>query len=102
MNEEKWNDKAKRLLKERNLTQRDLANALKIGVSTVTHKLNGTRKPDIDELMAIARFFNVSAAYLIEDDTDFAANDLEKQILRSFRNMSESEKEFTIKMLGDK
>jgi transcriptional regulator with XRE-family HTH domain len=102
MTEEKWNEKAKRLLKERNLTQRDLAVALKIGVSTVTHKLNGTREPSIDEIVDIARFFNVSIAYLIENDSDFAANDLEKQVLRNFRNMSEHEKEFTLRMLCNK
>ena len=63
-------DELKRLRKQRNLSQIDLAEILNVSQSTITSWENGTRKPDIDMLPVIAEYFGVSTdeLYGIESD----------------------------------
>ena len=49
----------KSLRKSNNLTQEDLAKALKVSRSTIGMYENGSREPDYETLEAIADYFNV-------------------------------------------
>lgn len=54
------------LRKKNNLTQTQVANELKISQKTYSNYENNITNPDIDTLISIADFFNVSLDYLCE------------------------------------
>ena len=55
----------KSLRKSNNLTQEDLAKALKVSRSTIGMYENGSREPDYETLESIADYFNVAIDYLL-------------------------------------
>ena len=55
----------KSLRKSNNLTQEDLAKALKVSRSTIGMYENGSREPDYETLESIADYFNVDIDYLL-------------------------------------
>ncbi len=50
---------------ERELSQRGLAKILKISSTSIHRWEKGTRLPNIEELVMLAKFFDVSADYLL-------------------------------------
>lgn len=64
-------DELKRLRKERNLTQNQLADALNVSQSTVASWEKGTRMPTTDFIPTIADFYGISLDRLLGmiDDT---------------------------------
>ena len=58
-------ERLKDLRIEQNLSTFKLGLALGVGDSTISRWENGLRVPSIDHLYNIAKFFNVSADYLI-------------------------------------
>ena len=65
-----FKEKVKELMNEKNISQRDLANAIKINESAMSRYISGERTPRIDILTKIARFFNVSIDELMDDSFD--------------------------------
>ena len=61
----------KDLRKNRNLTQFQLSQALKIGQATIAGYENGSREPHINSLIAYANFFECSIDYLLGREDDF-------------------------------
>lgn len=55
----------KELLFERNITQQELATAIKITPATLSRNMNGLNPPKAEVVIAIANFFNVSTDYLL-------------------------------------
>lgn len=55
----------KKLRREKKLTQKELANILDTGESTISFYEHNKRKPDYDMLDKIAGYFNVSVDYLL-------------------------------------
>ena len=53
------------LMKESETSQNKLANALNVKQQTISRYINGEREPDIDTIIAIAKFFIVSTDYLL-------------------------------------
>ena len=60
----------KQLRKLHNLTAKQLAEKLRLAESTISLYENGKREPDFKTLLTIARFFNVSTDYLLENDNN--------------------------------
>ena len=58
----------KQLRKSHHLTAKQLAEKLLLAESTISLYENGKREPDFKTLITIARFFNVSTDYLLEND----------------------------------
>lgn len=58
-------ERLRELRQDAGLTTRQLAAKLNIGQSSITHWENGTRLASIDGLRKVAKFFGVSADYLI-------------------------------------
>ena len=52
--------KLKELREQQNLSQQDLAKILKVSPSTVSNWESGKRQPDIQMIVVIANYFNVS------------------------------------------
>ena len=61
----------KDLRQNRNLTQFQLSQALKIGQATIAGYENGSREPHINSLIAYANFFECSVDYLLGREDDF-------------------------------
>lgn len=75
--EETWRDRARRLMRERRLTQEALAEKLGMTQGGLQHWLAGTRQPTLDQLNEIAHQLGVPAAHLICGlDADDIASDL--------------------------
>lgn len=55
----------KELRTEKGLSQRDLANATKLSQSAIVHWENNRRVPSADIIIIFARYFGVSADYLL-------------------------------------
>ena len=52
---------------EKGLSQRKLGEALKVVNQTISFWENGSREPDLDTLLEIARYFEVPVSYLIDE-----------------------------------
>lgn len=89
----------KELREERRLNQEGLALKLNVSQSTISAYEIGERTPDLETLIAIANFFNVSLDYLagLTDlkqqirQSDLSPNELEH--LRTFQQLSDTDKE---------
>ena len=58
-------EKLKKLRKEKNIYQKELAKFLGVSRPTITQYESGQRKPDYDTLKKIADYFDVSIDYLL-------------------------------------
>lgn len=64
----KFNDKLINLRKEKGLSQEEFGNELNVSRQAVSKWELGESKPDIDRIKEIAKFYNVSFDYLLDDD----------------------------------
>lgn len=64
-NMNKFNERFKSERKNKNLTQKELADVFNTDKSTISKYENGHNKPDIDVLIKYADFFEVSIDYLL-------------------------------------
>tara|TARA_Y100000310_G_scaffold250679_1_gene256990 strand:+ start:478 stop:708 length:231 start_codon:yes stop_codon:yes gene_type:complete len=60
-----WRTRTLALLEERELTHRDLAEALGVTRGAATHYLNGRRDPTLKQLLEIAAWLDVSVGWLL-------------------------------------
>ncbi|MCH5146383.1 MAG: helix-turn-helix transcriptional regulator [Clostridiales bacterium] len=61
-----FNEKLRELRAERGLTQKQVATALSITIPTLSHWECGYQEPSYKDLLAICRFYEVTADYLID------------------------------------
>lgn len=66
-----FGDKIRDLRKERNLTQKSVADGLSVTISTLSHWECGYQEASLDALGKIADFFEVSTDYLLGREDDF-------------------------------
>lgn len=59
------NKRLKQLRKEKGLTQKEVAFALGIALTTYANYEQGTREPSIETIIKICKYFDVSSDYLI-------------------------------------
>lgn len=83
----------KELLKERNMTQSDLAKELNISKSAVSQNLNGKSTFDIQNLMRISEIFEVSIDTLLnmksDEDRDIIS-EYERLVRKGYEEIAES------------
>ena len=74
------------LRKEKGLLQKEVANYLNVTVATVSNYEKGVHSPDLDTLVKLADFFDVSTDYLLQR-TDYKAslNMLNKTLAANYR-----------------
>ncbi len=95
----------KNLRIEKNLTQKQLGEILKIGQATVACYESGLREPHIVSLIAYADFFECSIDYLVGRSDDFGNVIVDKgkgsahfltaeeaELIKNFRNLSKNDK----------
>lgn len=61
----KFASRLKSLRKAKNITQLHLATILKTNQNTISRYETGEREPGINDIIAIANYFNVSVDYLL-------------------------------------
>jgi len=89
----KVGEQIKSLLKERNMTQSDLARELNISKSAVSQNLNGRSTFDIQNLMKIAEIFNISIDTLLnikEDKNRNIVSEYERLVRKGYNEISSS------------
>lgn len=55
----------KLLRKEKNISQTELSKLLKVSLKTISHWETGYSEPSIDQIIFLAKFFNISADDLL-------------------------------------
>ena len=58
------------LRKSRKLLQKDVAEKLGVAISTYSYWESGKNEPDYESLLKLAKFFNVTTDYLLQNDND--------------------------------
>lgn len=99
-------DRITELLRERDMTQKELALAANITESTVSHYIKGDRIPRGVNLVKVAKALETTTDYLLEDAGSFdTKNDLKLAktiIARNAREFTKSEKiELVSLLMGD-
>ncbi len=83
-----FSNKLRALIEERNLTQKQVAGDLNIAPSTMGGYVQGISEPDFDTIKRLAKYFHVTADYLLDIRSDNSRNSLEDELLRVFRSMT--------------
>lgn len=75
-------NRIKGMRKERNLSQDQLAEITGVSKTTISYYENGIRVPDADFLVKIARYFNVSADFLLglTEDENYAGDEDDQEV----------------------
>lgn len=94
-------DKLRMLRKSHNLTMKDFGAIFSLAESTISGYENSTRNPDIDTLIKIADFFNVSLDWLLGRNGATCINAIpeELQPIANFYNWSKADQEELISYL---
>ena len=88
----KFGDILRQLLEDNDITQKQLANDLNIGVTTIGNYVRGFREPDFEVIKLIATYFNVSTDYLLNFRSGTTRDHSEDELLRIYRSLPQSEK----------
>lgn len=86
------NENIRTLRKRMGLTQVELAERLNVSQSTITSWENGTRRPDLDLLPAIAQIFGVSVDVLIGNNPVPIVSNDPWDVEAAFSDMMQDEK----------
>ena len=84
------------LIEERDMTQKEVAARLNIAPSTMGSYVQNKREPDFATLKAIAKFFDVSIDYLLDNKTGKTANHKEDEMLRIFRSLEPGQQDICL------
>lgn len=104
------------LIEEKDITQKELANAIDVTEVTISRYLSGDRSPRIDIVNRLANYFNVSTDYLLNRDVETIAahqeeyTEEELKEIEEFKNFDEiweeleveQKRDVTSALLGDK
>lgn len=90
--------KLRRLIEEKGITQKQLANELHMPVSTLGGYVQGTSEPDFATLKIIADYFNVSSDYLLGIKSKTISSQSESELLRVFRTLESDAQQLYIEI----
>jgi transcriptional regulator with XRE-family HTH domain len=94
--------KIKELLNDRLLTQKQMAEALRLPATTLSGYIRDFREPDIGTLKIIAGYFNVTMDYLLEYNSSTLSNNEkelntnEVKLLSVYRSLNKEQQELLI------
>jgi len=91
------------LMRDQNITQKDLSLKTGITEASISKYVNGKRQPRIDVILKFSKAFNVSTDYLLQGLEDeklkSAFNETKLIIARNKDNMTDEEKNKLIKFI---
>lgn len=84
-------DILKELREDRGLTQNDLADKLRLSRTSISGYENNINDPNLDTLVQLADFFNVSTDYLLRRTKESSMNDnsAKSEFLHKFNSLVE-------------
>ena len=82
-----FGDILRELLDDSNITQKQLAADLNIGVTTIGNYIRGVREPDFEILKLLATYFNVTTDYLLNVQSGLTKDHGEDELLRLYRSL---------------
>ena len=92
----KFGDILRALLEERELSQKQLAEELKMLAPTLGRYIRNEREPDMETIKIIAKYFDVSTDYLLHFQAGGIKTQKENEILRIFRSISDEQQDLFI------
>ena len=84
------------LLEEGDISQKQFADSMNIGASTLGNYIQNIREPDYETLKRFADYFSVSIDYLLGHVTNQTLNYRENELLRVFRALTNDQQELFI------
>ena len=93
-----FGERLRELLQDRNISQKEFANAIDIAPSTAGNYANGLREPDYRTLKRIAQYFHVSIDFLLGAECNEVENTDENEVLLVFRSLDQSQRRFFLEM----
>lgn len=91
------------VLKEKEITQRELAEKININETALSRYVNGSRKPRMDILVNIARALNVSVEYLTgKDEREIEFQEVKNVLCRNLYTMSSEQRLELMEILARK
>jgi transcriptional regulator with XRE-family HTH domain len=96
--DDKWIVETKRLMRERKITQQQLADRLGITRGALGHWLTGKRAPRYESICDISRVLSVPVTQLTEPDAD-APTPKELELLRDIRLLNIEDKNVITKLV---
>ncbi len=97
----KWNEKVLEIMKERNISQKQLSQLSGINESSISRYLHSGQKPRMDVVVNISKALQVDTEYLLEEDDkiESAFNTISTAIARKGGELSAEEKNQLIALL---
>lgn len=107
-----FKDRLKSLRKQKDMSQQELANIVKVSKQTISQYERGVRYPDFDNLLALCDTFNVSSDYLLGQsdvtmrylrETDLQRLSLSEDelcLVLAYRTASDDRKKLALLALG--
>lgn len=89
-----WRDKVSKLMNERGINQKQLAQLSGINESSISRYLHSSQRPRIDIVVNIAKALHVETDYLLDDEdkSDSAYNSIATAIARKGNELTAEEK----------
>ena len=92
---------------ERNISQKDLARALGIGISSLSQYENGQRQPGYETILKIANYFDVTTDYLLGRkeskspgmDESIPRDDGERKLIQIVRKLDPAQKALLLRLV---
>ncbi len=96
-----WREKVSRLMEERHMTQKQLAELSGITESSISRYLHNTKRPRMDIIVNIAKALNVETEYLLDEEEkcESAYNTIATAIARKGNELTAEEKNSLIAIL---
>ncbi|GAA6393674.1 hypothetical protein I4100191B2_11560 [Clostridiales bacterium] len=88
-----FGDRIRRLLSDRNISQKDFAAEIGVAASTAGNYVNGMREPDYETLRRIAQYFQVSTDYLLGRKYDISTDDEQNELLLIFNSLNHNQRQ---------
>ena len=92
----KFAETLRQLIEEADISQKDLAHEINMSPSTLANYVQGSRSPDYDTLMEIARHFNVTTDYLLGFELGNINDQKEMKLVQIFRSLTPEQREIFI------
>lgn len=92
-------DRISALLKERNMTQKELSQRACVTESAMSHYIKGDRVPSGDVLANIACVLKTTANYLMGKEDELEYSDVKRILARNKKTLKDEEKMLLIKTL---
>jgi len=95
----KFTDIIVELMKQEGLSQKELAEKIKVTEASMSRYIKGERIPRIDVLVKLANVFNVSIEYLQGLKEVESFNEIKQIVARNSKNMTDEQKMELAKMI---